>query len=265
LQAIEDMKDMRDWPSFFRFHRAAWLLWVMVLFFAGGIFFSTLSLTAGARGLEIGLLLAAGILVGGLVRGLVRARWVTTILVLVVAVEGGLLSQSTAPWSSLWPVLVPATGIGVMVGNVIRLGALDSKRKVIRDVWVVNGVEVPLTDRAKSVSAASLSSWDSAGSGRFYVQRNAGLFEAMGSPATGFIVHCAASFREEKEWRMLGSVDGKEETEIRIPSRAAHAPSGAVVDLETAGRALRGFFHYRGPDPELDWTSGDVALDLRFG
>lgn len=256
---------MKDWPSFFHFLRAAWLLWAMVLFFCGGIFFSTFSLTAGAHGLEIGVLLAAGILMGGVVRGLVIEHRVTTILVLVVAVGGVLLSHSTAPWSSLWPVLVPATAIGVMVGNVIRLAALDSKRKVIRDVWVVNGVEVPLTDRAKSASTASLSSWDSAGAGRFYVQRNMGLFEAMGSPATGFIVHCAANFGEEKEWRMLGSVDGKEETEIRIPSGAAHAPSGAVVDLETAGRALRGFFHYRGPDPELAWTSGDVALDLRFG
>ena len=259
------MKDRQDWPSFFNVLRAAWLLWAMVLFFAGGIFFSTLSLATGAHGLEIGLLLAAGILVGGLVRGLVRARWVTTILVLTVAVEGVLLSQSAAPWSSLWPVLVPATAIGVMVGNLIRLAALDSKRKVIRDVWVANGVEVPLTDRAKSASTASLSSWDSAVSGRFYVQRNAGLFEAMGSPATGFIVHCAANLREEKEWRMLGSVDGQEATEIRIPSGAAHAPSGAVVDLETAGRALLGFFHYRGPDPELAWTSGDAALDLKFG
>ncbi|TFC52691.1 MULTISPECIES: hypothetical protein [unclassified Cryobacterium] len=97
------------------------------------------------------------------------------------------------------------------------------------------------------------------------MERNEGLFEAMGSPATGFIVHCVANFREEREWRMLGSVDGNEETEIRIPSGAAHAPSGAVVDLETAGRALRGFFHYRGPDPELAWTSGDAELDLKFG
>lgn len=237
----------------------------MGLVFVVGILLSTLSLTEGAHGLEIGLLLAAGIVGGGLIRGLIRERWVAIILVLVVAAEGLLLSQSTDPWSVLWPVLIPSSATGVMVGNVIRLYVLDSKRQVTRDVWVVNGVEVPSTDGAKSASLASLSSWDSAGAGPFSVQRNEGSFEAMGSPVTGFIVHCAANFREEREWRMLGSVIGKEETKLRIPSGTAHAPSGAVVDLETACTALRGFFHYRGPDPELDWTSGDAALDLKFG
>lgn len=256
---------MHHSSSFFRFLRAAWVLWAMGLFFAAGIFFSSLSLSGGAHGLEIGVLLAAGILVAGLIRGLIRARWVTTILVLVVAVAGLLLSQFSDPWSNLWPVLIPASAIGVMIGALMRLGVLDGKRKVTRDVWVVNGVEVPSTDAAKSTSLASLSSWNSAGAGRFFVERNAGLFEAMGSPATGFIVHCAANSREEREWRILGSVDDKEETEIRLPSGTAHAPSGAVVDLETACTALRGFFHHRGPDPELAWTSGDAALDLKFG
>jgi hypothetical protein len=26
-----------------------------------------------------------------------------------------------------------------------------------------------------------------------------------------------------------------------------------------------GFYHHRGPDPELTWTSGEDVLDLRFG
>jgi hypothetical protein len=265
VQLIEDMKDMHNSSSLLHLLRASWAFWAVGLVFAVGTFLSLFSLTEGAHGLEIGLLIAAGIVGGGLIRGLVRERWVVIILVLVVAAEVFLLSQSTDPWSVLWPVLIPASATGVMVGNIMRLCVVESRRQVTRDVWVVNGVEMPLTDGAKSASLASLASWNSAEAGRFFVERNEGLFEAMGSPATGFIVHCAASFREEGEWRMLGSVDGNEETKIRIPSGAAHAPSGAVVDLETAGRALGGFFHYRGPDPELAWASGDAALDLKFG
>lgn len=256
---------MQNSSSFFRFFRAAWALWVMALVFAVGIFVSTFSLTGGSDGLEIGILLAAGMLGGGLIRALVRESWVTIILVLVVVGEAFILSQFAEPWSKLWPVLVPASAIGVMVGNVIRLGLLDGKRKATRDVWVVNGVEVPPTETAKATSLAALSSWDSAAAGRFFVERNDGLFEAMGSPATGFIVHCVANFQEESEWRVLGSLGGKEESEILIPSGPAFAPSGVVVDLETASRALRGFFHFRGPDPELSWISGDAVLDLKFG
>ncbi|GAA3665507.1 hypothetical protein GCM10023081_00430 [Arthrobacter ginkgonis] len=81
----------------------------------------------------------------------------------------------------------------------------------------------------------------------------------------GFIVHCAAKLQEESDWRILGSVEGGDETEIRIPSGPAYAPSGVVVDLETAQAALQGFFHYRGPDPGLKWTSGEQVLDLKFG
>lgn len=256
---------MHGTSSFIHFLRAAWVLWVMGLLFSVGIFASTVSLTGGGHSLEIVILLTAGLLGGGLIRGLIPARWVTIVLVLVVAVEGFLLSQSPDPWPKLWPVLVPASAVGLMVGNVIRLGVRDGRRKVTRDVWVVNGVEMPLTDKAESTSLASLSSWDSSVAGRFFVVRNEGLFEAMGSPVTGFIVHCAANYGDEREWRMLGSVDGKQESEIRIPSGIAHAPSGAVVDLDTASQALRGFFHYRGPDPVLTWTSGDAALDLKFG
>jgi len=256
---------MQGSPSFLQFVRSAWVLWAMGLVFALGIFLSTLSSTKGAHGLEIGLMLAAGILEGGVIRSLVRARWVTIVLVLVVAMEGLLLSFLADPWSYLWPVLVPASAIGVMVGNVVRLGIRDSKRTVVRNAWDVNGVEQPSSDAAKRVALAALSSWDSAGAGRFLVERNEALFEAMGSRATGFIVHCAANSREAGEWRILGSVDTEGETEVRIPSGPAHAPSGVVVDLETAARALRGFFHHRGPAPELAWTAGDAVFDLKFG
>jgi hypothetical protein len=256
---------MQDSFSFFRFFRAAWSIWAIALVFAVGIFFSTFSLTGGTNGVEIGMLLAAGILGGGSIRGFLRESRVTIVLVLVVVAEGFLFSQSPGAWSKLWPVLVPANALGVMVGNVIRLGMSDSKRKVVPDVWVVNGVEVPPTERAKATSVAELSSWDSATTGRFFVERNGGLFEAMGSPATGFIVHCAANSQEESEWRLLGTLGGEKESEIHIPSGPAFAPSGVVVDLEVAKAALLGFFHYRGPDPGLHWAEGDAVLDLKFG
>jgi hypothetical protein len=256
---------MLDSSSVFRFFRAAWSIWAIALAFAVGIYLSTFSLTGGSNGVEIGMLLAAGILGGGLIRGFLRESWVTIVLVLVVVAEGFLLSQSPVPWSKLWPVLVPASAIGVMVGNVIRLGIRDSKRKVVPDVWVVNGVVVPPTERARATSIAALSSWDSATSGRFFVERNGGLFEAVGSPVTGFIVHCTANFQEESEWRVLGLLGGEKESEIHIPSGPAFAPSGVVVDLEVARTALLGFFHYRGPDPGLQWAVGDAVLDLKFG
>ena len=138
-------------------------------------------------------------------------------------------------------------------------------QKALRDVWVFNGAEEQRTESAKAVSLAALSSWDSAMSGRYIVERHEGLFEAMGNPVTGFIVHCAANFQEESQWRVLGSIVGKDETEIRIPSGPAFAPSGVVVDLETAKAAWLGFFHYRAPDPGLTWTSGEQVLDLKFG
>lgn len=259
------MKEMQTFSSYFRFFRAAWALWAMAFIFAAGIFFSTFSLTGGSNGFEIGILLAAAILGGGLIRGLVRESWVTIILVLTVVAVGFLLSQFPAPWSKLWPVVVPASAIGVMVGNIIRLGLLHSKQRTPRDVWVVNGVEVPPTETAKATSLAALSSWDSAEAGRFFVGRSDRLFEAMGSPATGFIVHCTANSQDESAWRVLGSMEGKAESEIFIPTGPAFAPSGVVVDLDTASSALRGFFHHRGPDPELSWSSGDTVLDLKFG
>ncbi|TFC92838.1 hypothetical protein [Cryobacterium sp. TMT4-31] len=83
------------------------------------------------------------------------------------------------------------------------------------------------------------------------MERNDAVFEAIGDPATGFIVHCVANAQETNQWRILGSIEGTDETEIRIPSGRAYAPSGVVVDLEATKGALSGFFHYRGPDPEL--------------
>lgn len=87
----------------------------------------------------------------------------------------------------------------------------------------------------------------------------------MGNPVTGIIVHRAADLPDESQWRVLGSILGNAETEIRFPSCLRIAPSGAVVDSETAKAALLGFFHYRGPDPELTWTSGEQVLDLKSG
>lgn len=256
---------MQSSSSLFRFVRGTWTLLAMALAFAIGIFFTGFSLNNGSNGVEIVALIVLGLAGGGSVRALVRENLVAVVFIVLVVGECALLSQFPEPWSSLWPVLIPANAIGVMVGNIVRQGLLESRPKVSSDVWVINGAEERRTESAKTVSLAALSSWDSAKSGRFFVKRVDGLFEAMGNPVTGFIVHCAANFQEESEWRVLGSIDGKEETEIRIPSGPAYAPSGVVVDLETARAALRGFFHYRGPDPELTWTSGEQVLDLKFG
>jgi hypothetical protein len=259
------MRDAQGLPQLIRFARGAWTLLAMALLFAIGVFFSALSLRNGSDGVEIAALLFLGLAGGGLVRGLVRENLVTVVFIVLIVGECALLSQLSDPWSSLWPVLIPANAIGVMVGNVVRQGLLESRPSISRDVWVINGAEEPRTETAKAVSLAALSSWDSAKSGSFRVERNDGLFEAMGNPTTGFIVHCSAKFQEESEWRILGAIEGGDETEIRIPSGPAFAPSGVVVDLETAMAALQGFFHYRGPDPRLKWTSGDQVLDLKFG
>lgn len=237
----------------------------LALAFALGVFVTTFSLTNGSDGVEIVALVVLGLAGGGLVRGLVRENLVAVFFIVLVVGECVLLSQFSEPWSRLWPVLIPANAIGIMVGNIIRLGLSDSNRRVLRDVWVINGAEDPRTDSAKATSLAALSSWDSVKAGRFFVERNEALFEAMGSPVTGFIVHCTANFQDENQWRILGVIEGGDETEIRIPSGPAYAPSGVVVDLETAKAALQGFFHYRGPAPKLKWTSGDQVLDLKFG
>ena len=259
------MRDAQGLPQLIRVVRGAWTLLALALVFAIGIFFSTFSLHNGSNGVEIAALLVLGLAGGGLIRGLVRENLVTVVFIVLLVGECVLLSQLSGPWSKLWPVLIPANAIGVMVGNVVRLGLLESRPRISRDVWVINGAEEPRTESARAVSLDALSSWDSATSGSFRVERNEGWFEAMGNPATGFIVHCAARLQEESGWRILGSLEGGDETEIRIPSGPVYAPGGVVVDLETAQAALQGFFHYRGPDPKLEWASGEQVLDLKFG
>lgn len=248
-----------------RFVRGTWALLATALAFALATFFVLFSLTSGSKGVEIAALIVLGLVGGGSARAFVRENFVAVVLFILVIAECALLSQSPEPWSRVWPVLIPANAIGVMVGNTVSEGLRESRPKVLRDVWVINGAQEQRTERAKTASLAALSLWDSAKSGCFRVERKDGLFEAMGNPVTGFIVHCAAHRQEEGEWRILGSIVGKAETEIWIPSGPAYAPSGVVVDLETAKAALLGFFHHRGPDPELTWTSDDQVLDLKFG
>ena len=234
-------------------------------FFSVTLFVTVFLSTDGAYGPEAVVLILSGLLGGSLIRGLVRENRVTVILFLLVVAECAVLTQLLPfPWSGLWAVLIPANAIGVMVGSVTRQGILISK-PTPADVWLVNGSESSRTESARADGLNALTSWDSAGAGRFFVQRNDGLFEAVGNPATGFIVHCTSSFRDNSRWKVLGSAAERDETEIRIPSGPAYAPSGFVVDLETASMALRGFFHHRGPDPGLPWVSGEDVLDLRFG
>lgn len=259
------MKETQGSTTFVRLMRGAWALLAMVLIFAVGIFFSVLSLTNGSSGEEIVTLVLLGLAGGGLVRGVVRENLISVVFISLLVAECALLSQFSEPWSSLWPTLIPANAIGLMLGNVVRQGLLESRPRIRRDVWVVNGTELPRTGEATAASLGALSSWDSTKAGRFFVERDEGLFEAVGNRATGFIVHCAAKSEDENEWRILGVLGGGGETEIRIPSGAAYAPSGVVVDPEMAKAALLGFFHYRGPDPALEWTSGGQVLDLKFG
>lgn len=254
---------MHRLSEFGRFVRTNWGLALPVLIIVA-IFALPISQTGGRFVPEIVTVLMTGIVGGGLIRVLVRESRVTVIFAVVVVVEVFLAIQLPSPWSPLATVLLPANAAGVMVGNFVHLAMLDRRRKAVRDVWVINGEEQPRADAARTAALAALASWDSAKDGAFVVERNDGWFEAMGSPQTGFIVHCAANFREESEWRVLGSI-GVEETVIRIPSGPAYAPSGVVVDLEAAQAALRGFFHYRGPDPDLTWDTGDQVLELKFG
>ncbi len=100
--------------------RGTWTLWAMVLVFVGGIYFTTYSLSEWSNGLEIAVLLAAGIISGALVRALPRENLVSVLFVLVLAMECVAFSQFGAPWSTLWPVLVPGNAIGLMVGSIVR-------------------------------------------------------------------------------------------------------------------------------------------------
>jgi CHASE2 domain-containing sensor protein len=106
----------------------------MVLAFAAGIFFTTFSLTSGVHGVEIAVLLGAGIVGGALVRALVRENLVAVIFVLVVVAECVILSQSAGPWSTLWPVLIPGNAIGVMVGAIVRETLRESRPRIAREV-----------------------------------------------------------------------------------------------------------------------------------
>jgi hypothetical protein len=233
------------------------------LAFAIGIFWVALTELQGHYAAEIATIMVVGVIGGGLDRIFIREKFVTYVFLALVIVEGVLLSQFPLPWSGLWMLLIPANAIGVMAGDAVRIAIAESK-PAPKDVWIINGAEEKLKDRAQSMALEALASWDSAKSGRFYVERNEGLFEAVGNPATGFIVHCSASFRDTDEWQILGSMD-QSESVIQLSSGPAHAPSGVVTDLENTGIALRGFFHYRGPDPKLPWTSGEDVMDLRFG
>ncbi|MBP3044734.1 hypothetical protein KKR91_01910 [Arthrobacter jiangjiafuii] len=226
------------------------------------IFWVIYSELDGSHGIEIAALMLAGILGGGLIRGFVREKRVTLVFVILVAAEVVLLSQAPQPWSGMWLLLVPSNGMGLMVGTAAHRLILASKPKP-RDVWNLNGVEIPSTAIAKEKSVSALYSWDEGDSGRFYVQRNGGVFEAVGNPVTGFIVHCTPNSEDEGEWRILGADDANV-VEIRLLSGPAYAPKGILTDLEGTRKALLGFFHHRGPDPELPWTSGEDVRTYRF-
>ncbi len=227
---------------------------------------ATISATVGGPPpFELLVVLTVSLLIGAIVMGSFPAGRATIVLAIIVGLQFLLMGQMSEPWSSSSSVLIPGNAGGAIVGDVVRRGIAASRRKVSTDVWVVNDVSEPRTDLARRGSSEALLSWDSGVSGGFSVARDNARFYAVGNSVSGFIVHCAADSRDDKEWRVLGSICGTGETEIRIPSGPAYAPSGVVVDLETVEAALRGFFHYRGPDPGLSWTSGDEVLDLRFG
>lgn len=228
------------------------------------IFWSVNSELDGSYGMETATVLIAGILGGCLIRSFVHESKVTYVFAVLVIIEAILLNQAPLPWSGLWLLLIPGNAIGLMAGAGVQRVVVTSKPQPL-DVWVVNGEETPRTDTAKAKSLAALTSWDAGDTGRFYVQRNHGVFEAVGNPAAGFIVHCTPNSEEEAEWRLLGNDNGEEVIEIRLLSGPAYAPKGVLTDLESTHEALLGFFHYRGPDPRLPWTSGEDVRTYRFG
>lgn len=118
---------------------------------------------------EVLVVLAAGLLGGTIVMSSVPATKATIVLAVLVVLEFLLIGQIPEPWSSSSTVLIPANAGGAIVGDVVRRGIAASRRKVSRDVWIINGVENPRTDSAKASSLAALSSWDSAKSGGFFV------------------------------------------------------------------------------------------------
>ena len=113
--------------------RGTWTLWLVALAFAAGIFVTTFTLTSGAYGVEIAVLLAAGMAGGALVRALARENLVAAIFALIIAAECVVLSQSALPWSTLWPVLIPGNAIGVMVGAIVRETLRESRPRFVRE------------------------------------------------------------------------------------------------------------------------------------
>ncbi len=219
----------------------------------------------GAPPAEALILLAAGLVCGAVVTGWISGGRGVAVLAGLVVVQYILLGQAPEPWSSLSAIIIPANGGGMLLGQVISEARLARRRPVMVDAWVVNGQEQATTDQAKAAATGDLARWDSAADGGFVVARNAGRFEAVGSAATGFIVHCTADYhRDDGGWQLLGGLTRRDEKQIRIPSGPAFAPGSNVVDLDTVSLALHGFFHYRGPDPHLSWVSGEDVLEFRY-
>lgn len=63
---------------------------------------------------------------------------------------------------------------------------------------------------------------------------------------------------------MLGA-DDADVIEIRLLPGPAYAPRRILTDLEATRKALLGFFHHRGPDPDIPWTSGEDVRTYKFG
>lgn len=113
--------------------RSTWSLWAMALAFVAGIFFAFYSLTKGANALIIAVLLAAGIVGGALVRLLARENLVAVLFALIVVVECVILSQLPKPWSNLWPIVIPSSAIGVMIGHILRETLRESRAQIVPD------------------------------------------------------------------------------------------------------------------------------------
>lgn len=128
------MRKVRNPPGLIRTVPSTWSLWVMVLAFVAGIFFASYSLTRGSNALVIAVLLAAGIVGGALVRLLARENLVAVLFALIVVVECVILSQLPKPWSSLWPVLIPSSAIGVMIGHILRETLRERRAQIVPGV-----------------------------------------------------------------------------------------------------------------------------------
>ncbi|CEA07904.1 hypothetical protein BN1051_01230 [Arthrobacter saudimassiliensis] len=242
--------------------------WPRLLLVALGVVVLIAGVSVSLGGLppaEFFLLLAGG-LAGGtaVIAGLPASKGVLVLALLVIA-EYILLLQMPEPWSALAAMVIPANAGGSLLGQVVQEGLRLRAHKVVTNTWLVNGHEETTTSVAKASALDGLDGWDSAASGRFTVQYNNALFEAVGNPGAGYIIHCTSDYSDDDSWRILGTDVDKAETVIRIPTGRAYAPTGVVHDQKSAQQALRGFFHYRGPDPALPWSDGPDVLDLRFG